>query len=264
MGTDEAERLEVIRKLLAKAESTTHVEEAEAFFAKAQELMTRWAIDDAMLKGASAEDIGTIAAEYLNIDANEYRGPKIQLLNVVARANDVRLVLIGKQRYIADPSRPQGRRRVQVVEMVGYERDRRFTELIWTSLLAQAEREFQLPDQQAAMRERMDWEQPNKRGGFRIRWHNTFMNGYVEGVRSNLDKARKHTVEAGEPGTSIVLASRADQVDAEFDRLHPKVGISRSSAGHGSSEAYAGGQRAGARADVGRPRVGGSRPALGG
>jgi hypothetical protein len=274
MAQTEADRLETVRKLLAKAESSTHPEEARTFTAKAQELMTRWAIDDAMLAAAQSnvETTGRIDANVINVDANEYRGPKIQLLNTVALNNDVRLVLIGKQRYIPDPSRPTGRRRVQVIEMIGTEKDRAWVELLWTSLLAQAESEFNLPETVRLMRDEMDWVEPNKRGGFRIRWHNTFMNGYCSGVQMNLAKARRATVEAvtaeyGEASESVtlVLASKAQRVENELARRHPKLGRSNgSSAGQGSYDAHVAGRQAGERADVGRPRVGGNRPQLGG
>ena len=46
---DEDKRLATIRSLLAKAEATDYPEEAEAFFAKASELISRWAIDEAMI-----------------------------------------------------------------------------------------------------------------------------------------------------------------------------------------------------------------------
>ena len=47
--TDDDRRLSTIRALLAKAEATEYPDEAEAFFAKASELISRWAIDEAML-----------------------------------------------------------------------------------------------------------------------------------------------------------------------------------------------------------------------
>ena len=50
--------LERVRALLAKAESTSFPEEADALTAKAQELMARHAIDAAMLEGASVGATG--------------------------------------------------------------------------------------------------------------------------------------------------------------------------------------------------------------
>ena len=53
--TEDDRRLSTIRALLAKAEATEYPDEAEAFFDKASELISRWAIDEAMLwAGADA------------------------------------------------------------------------------------------------------------------------------------------------------------------------------------------------------------------
>ncbi len=81
-----------IRALLAKAESTTFEEEAHAFTAKAQELMTRHAIDVAML-GASAGSDAAISTEHRMIRIEQpYADPKISLLGAVARANRCRAI----------------------------------------------------------------------------------------------------------------------------------------------------------------------------
>jgi Protein of unknown function (DUF2786) len=48
-----------VRGLLAKAQGTDNQAEAEAFFAKAQELITKWEIEDAELR--AAQDAGTIS-----------------------------------------------------------------------------------------------------------------------------------------------------------------------------------------------------------
>lgn len=270
MTDTEEGRLEVIRKLLAQAESTTHPAEAETFVAKAQELMTRWAIDDEMLEASKHLDeaAGEIGSELLLIDANEYRAPKINLLNTVAQANSSRIILMGKQTYVPDSSRPQGRRRVQKVELIGYGRDRAFVQMLWTSLLTQAEHEFNLPKQQESMRRQMNTFEPNKRGGFRIRWHNTFMTGFVSGVGLNLARSRQATVknvdgEASSDTTTLVLASRSARVDAALADMHPRLGkASRSSAGQGPGSAWAGGRAAGERADLGgRGRLA-NKPAL--
>jgi hypothetical protein len=263
----EAERLELVRKLLAQAESTSFPEEARTFYTRAQELMTRWAIDDAMLAGASAEAVGTIGVTRIQLDANEYRTPKVNLLHAIAMANSCRVIRSWSY-HVPDPDRKSGRRRVMHVDVVGYERDRALVELVWTSLLAQAEREFLAFDVQERMREEAEMlgVRPNQRGGFRIRWHNTFMMGFISGVSKQLAHARRRTEEQAKvatPGVSIVLADRRAAVDADFEERYPSRSLARTSAGNGSARARAHGRVAGERADVGRPRVGGNRPALG-
>jgi hypothetical protein len=73
-----------VRALLAKAESTTFPDEAEAFTAKAQELIARHAIDLAMLEGEqpSADVVG----RRILID-DPYGRAKSVLVSVVARVN---------------------------------------------------------------------------------------------------------------------------------------------------------------------------------
>ena len=74
-----------IRTLLAKAEATEFAAEAETFTAKAQDLMTRHAIDEALLRAAGDQPI-EIEGVRVHIH-NPYATEKVQLLNQVARAN---------------------------------------------------------------------------------------------------------------------------------------------------------------------------------
>jgi Protein of unknown function (DUF2786) len=88
-----------VQALLAKAESTEFPEEAEAFTTKAQELMARHAIDDAMLGGATGgiggadgRRAGEPDARRFGID-DPYSRPKGRLLSEIASANRCRAVL---------------------------------------------------------------------------------------------------------------------------------------------------------------------------
>jgi hypothetical protein len=74
-----------IRALLAKAESTTFAEEAEAYSAKAQELITRHRIDRALVTG-EVEDPDTPMGVRVPVDP-PYPEAKARLLHVVAEAN---------------------------------------------------------------------------------------------------------------------------------------------------------------------------------
>lgn len=82
--------LDKVRALLAKAESTTFDDEAQAFTAKAQELMTRHRIDRAVLQ-AERETNGGVGGDgpdgrHVLIE-NPYPEAKATLLAVVASAN---------------------------------------------------------------------------------------------------------------------------------------------------------------------------------
>src|SRR6476646_1454927 len=86
--------LERVRALLSKAESTTFPEEADALTAKAQELMARHAIDQAMVDaggtGAGGRT-GLPTSRRIWID-NPYADGKSLLFNHVAVANRCRAV----------------------------------------------------------------------------------------------------------------------------------------------------------------------------
>src|SRR5205807_2396905 len=80
----DARILERVRALLAKAESTTFPEEAEALSAKAQELMARYAIDRALLGGVGDGPHG-VGGRRIHID-DPYARSKFLLVDVVADA----------------------------------------------------------------------------------------------------------------------------------------------------------------------------------
>ena len=77
-----------IRALLAKAESTRFEAESDALTAKAQELMARHAIDDAVARSARSSEERPVARR-IAVD-QPYAVAKSHLLHVVATANGVR------------------------------------------------------------------------------------------------------------------------------------------------------------------------------
>ncbi len=112
-----------IRNLLAKAESTTFEAEALAFTAKAQELMTRHAIDAALVQSGAPNRNEQPTALRLPLDA-PYVEAKAQLLNTVAQA--------GRCRAVLHPS-------LALCTVVGFPADLASVELLFTSLLVQAQ-----------------------------------------------------------------------------------------------------------------------------
>jgi Protein of unknown function (DUF2786) len=78
--------LDRVRGLLAKAESTSFDAEADAFTAKAQELMTRHRIDRVVLESAGRSDDATPLGRRLLID-DPYADAKAILLQAICAAN---------------------------------------------------------------------------------------------------------------------------------------------------------------------------------
>jgi Protein of unknown function (DUF2786) len=123
VGAENDPILARIRNLLAKGESSTFEAEAIAFTAKAQELMTRHAIDAAMVSdrtGSSNEKPLTVR---IAVDP-PYTDAKSFLLQTVAEAGRCRAVV---------------HRELAMSTVVGFDRDVTGVEMLFTSLLLQAQ-----------------------------------------------------------------------------------------------------------------------------
>ena len=111
-----------IRALLAKAEATEFAEEAEALSARAQQLMAKYSIDHALLARRVGRARRRPAAGGSRWTTRTRR-PKVTLLQTVAAANRGRVVW----------SKELG-----LVTVIGFPADLDAVELLFTSLLVQA------------------------------------------------------------------------------------------------------------------------------
>jgi hypothetical protein len=189
-----------IRGLLAKAESTEFPEEAEALSAKAQELMTRYAVDHALLdaeQGRSVTDL--VAARRVHLD-NPYPEPKARLLSAVGKANGVRVIWLEW---------------VGMATIVGLPDDLDAVDLLFTSLLVQATHAM------AAT---------GRAGGGRSRspsFRRAFLTSYAVRIGERLTEAREHAVAEAARGTGRdlvpVLRKRDQAVDDVFARMFPET-----------------------------------------
>jgi hypothetical protein len=252
--TDADRRLATVRGLLAKAEATEFAEEAEAFFAKASELIARYAIDEALLWAAEAGTGGDRVEELRLVVHAPYLGQKAVLVDAVARAHGCRAVrLVG----------PSGRRSEEI-SVVGFSSELRWVEALVTSLLVQLV---------GAMHRGSP---PGLTASATAGWRRSFIIGFAEEVATRLsadrEEAARHAgpdagpraaAEAPGAGSSValVLAARDDEVAREFRRRHPRVRSAWTSSGR-SRAGQAAGRAAGREASLTRHRLGG-RPALG-
>ncbi len=232
-GEDRA--LRVIRGLLAKAEATEFAEEAETLTAKAQELMTRHAVDAAVLQGdLPAGDVGTRRVHV----ADPYIRAKVQLLGAVAEANDVRLVWY------------QG---LGIATIIGGRADLDAVELLFTSLLLQVAQGLAVAERSAG---RNDSPRPTPHASPRI-FRRAFLLGYAHRIGERLQDARRRATADAAAEREIdllpVLRSRREAVDAAVAQLFPKVRASRSRATVDAGGWHAG-RTAAERADVGPRR----------
>ena len=189
-----------IRALLAKAESSAFPEEADAFMAKAQELMTRHCIDDAILgEGSGAgRSGGGVEARRLWLD-DPYLQAKALLLSEVATANRCRAILFSEFGFST---------------LVGHRADLDGTELLFTSLLVQATRRITALSSSARSR------RPSYRRSFLVAY------AWRIGVRLR-EASIDATTEANEAlGNQLlpVLADRQQRVDDAVENLFGELG----------------------------------------
>ncbi|WP_338678341.1 DUF2786 domain-containing protein [Streptomyces sp. SCSIO 30461] len=206
---DEPRMLVRVRGLLAKAEATGFPEEAEALTAKAQELMVRYSIDEALLR-ARTHRTDLPGACRIGVDA-PYEQAKAILLDAVARANRCRAVWNSA---------------IGFSTVVGFEPDLDAVELLFTSLLVQGTTA-------------MTRSEAAQRAGGRKRtktFRQSFLLAYADRLGSRLaETAAAAEMRAGEGAGAVgeaggagsaeplfpVLAAREVAVAAHAERLFP-------------------------------------------
>ncbi|MFJ8388185.1 DUF2786 domain-containing protein [Streptomyces sp. NPDC094438] len=192
----EPKMLARIRALLAKAEATGFPEEAEALSAKAQELMARHSVDEALLagRGPGGEVPGACR---IGVDA-PYETAKAILLDAVAGANHCRAVWSSELGFST---------------VVGFEGDLEAVELLYTSLLVQGT---------AAMTRA----EAAQRAGGRKRtktFRQSFLLAYAGRLGDLLAATARHVEEEFGGDLLPVLATRAVAVAGRAEEMFPKT-----------------------------------------
>lgn len=194
-GVD-AKMLGRVRALLAKAESTPYPEEAEALSAKAQELMSRYAFEQALV-GPASRSPGAARRFWLD---DPYIAAKSSLVSAVASANRCRAVSYEKLGFLA---------------VVGHEVDLDIVELLATSLLVQS------TEAMLAAGRHITGAGRSRTRSFR----HAFLLAYAGRIGERLAAADRTTGEAlADERLLPVLARRTQEVDALFSELFPAVG----------------------------------------
>jgi hypothetical protein len=205
IGIAESSRVyEKIRALLAKAESTDSDAEAEAFTAKAQQLIARHSINEALLSEA---DQGKRDPEALRVLIERpYEQPKSELLAQIADANHCRSVYW-----------PEG----GFTTVIGDRADLRSVELLFNSLLVQATAAMTRVGSIAAKRGK------SQTRSFRQSFLASFAMRIGERLReSAADTEREYTAATG---TDLVpvMRQRDERVDARTTELFPRLKLGR-------------------------------------
>jgi Protein of unknown function (DUF2786) len=226
-----------VTALLAKAESTTYPDEAEALTAKAQELMTRHAIDVAAVE---AERGGGSHASGRRIGIDDpYARARVTLLSEVARANRCRAVW----------SRGLG-----FATVFGEEGDLDAVEVLYTSLLVQATRAMVVarpPGPGVGGRAAPS-------GAATRSFRQSFLLAYAHRIGDRLRQVAEATAAeaaAGPRGSGLlpVLARRADAAEAAAAAAFPN--LRTFSATGRDADGWLAGRQAADRADLGTEGV---------
>ncbi|MFJ4922299.1 DUF2786 domain-containing protein [Streptomyces sp. NPDC088725] len=195
-----------IRALLAKAEATGYPQEAEALTAKAQELMARHSIDEALL--ADRTHRGDVpGACRIGVDA-PYETAKAILLDAVASANRCRAVRNSAYGFST---------------VVGFEPDLEVVELLHTSLLVQGTAAMTRAEaaQRAAGRKRTKT--------FRQSFLMAYAHRLGERLAAATDQVTAESAGSADGGGGLlpVLAAREVAVADRTDRMFPETVATR-------------------------------------
>jgi hypothetical protein len=207
-----------VRALLAKAESTAFPEEAELLTAKAQELMSRHSLHQALLDhDRGAERRPDMRRVWLD---SPYVLAKALLVDAVASANRCRSVFSDHLGFVT---------------VIGHDVDLDIVELLCTSLLVQATSAMTAAGRQLNRQGRM-----SRTRSFR----QSFLVAYAGRIRERLAAAAEAQVAAADDTRLLpVLADRSRAVNDAFDSMFPNLQAksvsANSTAGWGAGRAAA-------------------------
>jgi len=230
--TSDSTMLDRIRKLLVQAEDDSVTDaEAEAFTAKAAELMARYGIDRAMLAAAQPET-DQPASKIITI-GNPWAAVHAHLLTGIASAMRCQCIL---------PGAATGAR----VHIFGYASDIERAEMLYTSLLIQMSHGL-------ARAAAPQWTRSVRA------WRRSWLLGFATAVIARIRAAERKATEeadtrrASESGSAaLVLASRDQVVAAQAKAAYP---VTRKTRTTYSGTGYRDGYDQGNRADIGGARL---------
>jgi hypothetical protein len=244
--------IDKITKLLAKAERAGTPEEAEAFAAKATDLMMKHSIDEAMVANRKPGSSTKVAQLKIPVYGSYWQAHR-EIAFGVARAFDCKLL---------QGTTPYAGKQKGYALVVGFEDDLKLIEQLYASLLIQCQRGLDafkrsgnLPSHYTPMEK------------FTAR--RSFIFGFADEVTRRLVEQRENAkasaqeTNTGDTSVALVLANRKDAVDQYFAEAFPRTGKARGGSLNVNGSGLRAGRVAGSQADIGNRRVQGSNKALG-
>ena len=238
--------------LLRKAESTTP-EEAEQLIAKAQELMTKYAIDEAMLEARrrAAGKASDFIVEEEFVMTGSFRVAFGNLCYYLIQYNDCKAVLLQDS-----PRTVDGKlfKQTYILKVTGFKQDIDRIRLLYTSLQLQA------------IRFEGQWWKANrdryvnyKRQGFLDR--RQFLFAFADTVGSRTGEGYRKGKQQAEKqhGTvmELVLRDKSQMVLEEYEKRYPNLRSRKQRQAGGSLDSHLAGTEAGSKADIGSTKLSG-------
>ncbi len=246
-----------IAKLLRQAEGTDSEAEAEAFTAKAQALMVKYAITEELLARAEGRQVQDVIVTERVTYTGIFSRALFDIGWSIVRANDCKGLIYKRGTDT-------------VLTVIGFKSDVTNVKVLDASLQVQASTAMQR------------WYRRQDVVGYtpmmKAKMRREFLFGFAQGLFTKLDRAKKvgidvavadETTRTGDAdgarkSTDLVLLSKKERVtdwmDNEYGSALRTVRRNYSSGGYAARVA---GTQAGMNADVGNPRVGGSRGQIG-
>lgn len=143
--SDEADLMRKIQGLLAKAEGTDNEHESDAFFAKAHELMVKYAIDEERIRASKrllfSQVDPPVVEDYMFSTYAHHAQAKLVLLTMVAKSQSVKMFPYpNKKDSNLDKDGNRGLHESQWTKFVGYPADISHVKVLYVSLLVQSQR----------------------------------------------------------------------------------------------------------------------------
>lgn len=217
--------LERVEKLLAKAASTEFEAEAQAFYGKAQSLMSQWAISEAMLRTVSDAADVEITSITIDVSTWQYSKAKAKMIGAVCEANEASCIFKPWGHV------QRGKRGYYSVDIYGtpWALDR--CKLLIDSLAVQLDDRL------------INVEIPEGVHGKTFRQNYTL--GFAEAIGYRLSEAKRDETDKV-PGSALVLVDEAKKAMEGLRRANPTVstGVVTSRGSAGRAQGYRDGQNA--------------------
>jgi hypothetical protein len=257
---DQAKWAERIAAMLRQAEDPGATpEERETFFNKAQELMAKYAIDEALLRASGKDKRADPISKNEFVTVGIYRHALFMVDYYVLINNGCQVLEIPGSPWRTIEGKVY--KETRVLSAVGYESDIEKARVLATSLKLQC-----------MMAESRWWEEnkalyKNLTKGKQHQARRGFMLSFARGAYKKMQdaSARGRASAEQEHGTNsvaLVLRDKSLAVKDEFNKLYPHTKTTTSRMSQGDMFARGAGYEAGQRADIGQDAFTGSKKGL--